>query len=199
MKGEECRRQAINNNFPSSGEEKVIVPHNCCDICARKCTCDEDTCSAKPSHAEQKIKDIVLHGLAKPEWRVVTVEDSNVSELKENLHEYRDTLLTDSSEHLYTSEDLACGLSEMTLTEVVNECHIVFPFSDFCDRYSFARKDIALEVWNTVKLIIYDQSMPSTDDVAGLFESDTYSDISEEDAFNGEYAEVEVNYTSESD
>ena len=81
--------------------------HNCCDICAKTCTCDENTCSAEPSHAEQKIKDILLHGLATAEWRVVTVEDSNVSELKESLQEYRETLLTDSSDHLYTSQDLA--------------------------------------------------------------------------------------------
>ena len=51
---------------------------------AKTCTCDENTCSAEPSHAEQKIKDILLHGLGTAEWRVVTEEDSNVSEPKED-------------------------------------------------------------------------------------------------------------------
>ena len=136
MKGDECRRLVIKYNFPSrSDSDTVIVKHNCCDICAQTCACDGSTCSAKPSYAEQQTHDTLLHGssTASAECQVVTVSESNLSKLKEHLQEYRykKTLLSDSSSHLYTSEDLACGLSDFTITEIVNECHIVMPFNKF--------------------------------------------------------------------
>ena len=203
MKGDECRRLVIKYNFPSrSDSDTVIVKHNCCDICAQTCACDGSTCSAKPSYAEQQTHDTLLHGssAASAEWQVVTVSESNLSNLKEHLQEYNKTLLSDSSSHLYTSEDLACGLSDFTITEIVNEFHIVMPFNEFFDRYALARKEIALKVWNIVKANICDLSVQSTD-IGGLseLEDDTTSDISEEDAFADEYAEPQVVYSSESD
>ena len=134
MKGDECRRLVIKYNFPSrSDSDTVIVKHNCCDICAQTCACDGSTCSAKPSYAEQQTHDTLLHGssTASAECQVVTVSESNLSKLKEHLQEYKKTLLSDSSSHLYTSQDLACELSDFTITEIVNECHIVMPFNDF--------------------------------------------------------------------
>ena len=54
--------------------------------------------------------NIPQHGLGSAECQGVTVTDSK-------LQEYKETLLTNNSDHLYTSQDLACGLSDLTLLQ----------------------------------------------------------------------------------
>ena len=80
----------------------------------------------------------------------------------------------------------ACRLSILTFKEILDECHTVFPFSEFTHLH-------ALDIWNTVKTIVYDQTVQLIEDVAGLLdmlECDMYQVISKEDAFHGEYAEL---------
>ncbi len=187
LRGEVCRRKVIRESFPSKPSNVSILKHNCCDICAKTCTCDVNICSFVPSFAEQQLHDIAIHGTSTSEHQVVTVSDTEVNQLTAKLEQFRETLLIPSTSHMYSGGDMSCGLSLSTIKDITSQCHFVFNFDQFCERYLFSTKVISLQVWEILQTTLNRQSEPS---VVIEYSSDESVEDSEDDLLNDEHAEV---------
>ena len=206
LHSDKCRRKVLRESFPSSLDSSclTILEHNCCDICAEKCPCcgEGNPCPATPSLVEQRLRDLTVHGPSTSEEHpLISVSDIERDRLNERLQEFRDTLLSGASCHLYSRGDMACGLPISIIQHIISECHIVFTCEQFCNRYEFMCRDTALAVWNIVQTTLDKQadalaSEYLSDDMT--HESEEPDELEEEDFLSGEYAEM-VMYSSESD
>ena len=195
MAGKTCRRSIIKNNFPAN-KDSNIINHNCCDICAQSCTCEEGGCPVLVPYSEQQFRN-TLTCESSSEMRLVSVTDSEIDQVRKQLTELRASLLTDASDHLYTGEDMACGFSSDTLEDIIRDSHIVFPYDMFCDSYAFSHNKISSVAWNIVKTCIsnYGDTSSGIESAINFDSSPSVSD--EEDSFEGEYAEAEIHFSSE--
>ena len=176
----ECRRAMILRAFDGAEDVSTDKKHFCCDICAPECTCE----SGKVACPEEA--NILAHfGFGSTasalQRREVTREHREA--LEERLTSYRLSLLeTDQGTSRYLAgKDLATGIPQEYLNEIVMECDTVYPNVEaFSKRYPFYDSLQASVIWDIVNEVLGECTvysvMPDGDDNADNDGVDEYDD-----------------------
>lgn len=125
---EKCRRELILQPF---GYKPTIhpneTPHLCCDICARKCMCEGDSCGDKTngkSHVEELLSSPACSGQSITQKQSVRLVDEEQKEsLRMKLEDFRASLLecNPAGKKLLSGEDIASGFPKSLVGDIVKE------------------------------------------------------------------------------
>ena len=143
-----CRRKLLMDAFGYSVEPST-PQHICCDVCASECPCDLGVVSCPE---ESLLAHLGFGDLAEENFSRRHVDSDMKNALHSKLKHYRDSLLGDGcSARFLAGKDLASGIPQRFITDIVLECDIVYPsFESFHRQYPFYDVAQARSVWEIV-------------------------------------------------
>ena len=147
IKGNECRRRIILESFVSS-LSTMPVKHDCCDVCTPQCKCAGNSCDAQTPRSEAMARQALKHEASAQELPILIPTPSQLRKLQSSLEDYRDSLVSSNPDHLYSGKDLASGLSEATVKQIVQESTVQLTKAEYFRRYRFPSPEVAEKTWN---------------------------------------------------
>ena len=128
----ECRRAVLLSHFDTefSDLEQTCKPHECCDVCQRKCKCDSDSCSfvffcsPKPDSVPTVCQE-----------RVVSVDQKGrlhgkLEYLRQTFSNKILTTVAVKGSGLLTSPELISGFGETQVQQTLQNCPKIFCVAD---------------------------------------------------------------------
>ncbi|XP_023930264.1 ATP-dependent DNA helicase hus2/rqh1 [Lingula anatina] len=155
----ECRRKLLYRDFGGNFEDSGH--HSCCDICARSCVCDGDSCSYVPQTCEAPPPKMV-----EPDAAVREVSDGERHVLKNCLLEFQSNLGKDS-EYL----DL---FNINVINDIVDKAAFVDSYDFVMNKTSIVHPSHALEILKIFEEV-FDEKFEITDEIqADCKEAEVY-------------------------
>lgn len=134
---------------------KNIVPaHNCCDVCAKKCSCGNEQCprvhdALTAYTAETDSSDEEME-------RYVSDEDKKL--INEKLMSYKFTL-TSSAAGVIIDSDVLHGFTNEIVVQIVQRCNSIFTPEDVMSKFPIWSFNTAVEICNIICDVLGDTNM----------------------------------------
>lgn len=141
----ECRRNNLCKAYAMK-KANIIPIHNCCDVCEKKCSCDDDTCpNTHKVNQETEQEEEAEEEMS----REVSEEDRKFLKQKLLALKYQMSVEYDS----VLQFELIYGLTDKVIDSVVEICHLIFNPDDVmkcCQIWSYASAVIVCNIVNEV-------------------------------------------------
>ena len=125
----ECRRVLLMRQFTDEALDLPCYPHLCCDVCASVCMCED--CNPDASFHDQLSESVPF-----PSSRELSTQDFSTPpksvqmRLKEQLAEYRESLLSEAHATALVGIELCSGLTDQTIANIATNCLYIHCESD---------------------------------------------------------------------
>lgn len=161
---EKCRRETILKLFPNRSTDEKLHGCNCCDNCAKACTCND--CKKgkfKFLPVEEQEKSIDMPA------RVREVSKEQVVNLQTRLIEYKDSIF-EHQMHRGVGEvshpNVILQFSDFQIKQICQNCAKLFTLDDLQKYVELWRKKDSKQVLNIISQIFQD-ILPDEDDLPG--------------------------------
>lgn len=188
-----CRRKVIFSNFEGT-YDNINPLHNCCDICASKCKCDDvnKECLSRENRSFQsKFEQNLLASHLTKEGKQhgtsnlsrVILNDEGIAILSSKLLQYRNNLLENvGQQQIYTGYDIATGFPAKAIPEIISKIDVIKLPSDVMDRTCIFNDDHCEPIFHIIQTVLDDTDFPMIDINSGLESSNSNADpLSEHD------------------
>lgn len=160
----DCRRTGLLKHFDESYSCEAVVPHLCCDNCAKECKCESSDCG---SIAMYPRKEVEKHAF--PRERVTTERDKK--KLEEKLFGYHKSLVgklvgkhANGIIKSQTALPLLIGFSKFQIMQVLQHYHHLFTIEDICNFIEIWDMKHAVNILSMISETFGDTTNPITSD-----------------------------------
>ena len=174
---EECRRKLIYQNFPGNFNS-TVTGHECCDLCASSCTCNEDDCV---KNTKLLVEEVVESNDNEP-VRDVTSEQREA--LKVSLEAYMKNLMTVNTSGHIVSTTILQEFTNFHVGQVLNSCEKLRTLESVHSLVEVWRRDHSRAILKAINEVFAD--VPSTE----LELNDIEEDCEEFDIMDQEWASL---------
>ena len=160
-----CRRDVLLSHFDVDLCDPVepSVPHECCDICQRKCQCSGNSCSFEffPSQKQSSVstackqREVNVHQQQKLLSKLEYLRKSFAKPILDTVNS--------KSSGLLTSPELVSGFSETQVKQVITNCHKIFSLADVHNYVDIWEPCIAVDILVAIQQIFGDTDLVDND------------------------------------
>ena len=154
----QCRRAILLSHFDTelSDSEPICKPHECCDVCQRKCKCDDNSCSfafflsPKPDSAPTVCQE-----------RVISFDQQEklhgkLEYLRQSLANKILNTVSVKGSGLFTSPELISGFSETQVKQTLGNCPKIFSVADVHKYVDIWEPSVASEIMAAIQQVFAD-------------------------------------------
>lgn len=149
-----CKHELLCGAYLIS-HKKIVPSHNCCDTCAKQCSCEDEQCPR--THAaltvindtESDSSEEVMHRY---------VSDSERQLINQKLMSYKYTLTSACSGFIVDS-NVVHGLTDEVVTNIVANCNTIYTCDDIMGKFPIWSFQTAVEICNIICDVLGDMDM----------------------------------------
>lgn len=169
LQSETCRRQELMRKFSKDACAEVNPAHNCCDVCATNCDCNEPECGMNWCLVtrDTDIEDDELIIATRCTLRTRNVSNEQKEDLVQKLLQFQKLLINRLDANKYVScPNILMEFNKFHIKQVLDNCHLLFTLDDVNDHIEIWRHQYACVILKVIADVFDDVECDIPDDLS---------------------------------